>query len=113
MEQWEITAGGSTIGQSGPEGGFIERDESTARGLRILLETEPSRSFYSVTCFIPDWLVHPRFFDSREAAEAAYAEMRIPLEELAGQIPELRPPPAHPDTYAAGQKLAAFTVRFP
>lgn len=112
MDQWVVTASGATIGQAGPEGGFIERDESTDRGVRILLEAEAERSFYSVTSYIPDWMAHPRFFDTRAAAEAAYEEMKQPLLELAAEVPELRPRPGAPETYAVGAKLAAFTVRF-
>lgn len=113
MAAWEPTAQGATVGHDGPEGGFIERDESTPSGIRLIFEADASRSFYSVTCFIPDWLMHARFFDKREDALFAYEAMRVPLEELARALPERRPPPGHADTFAAGAKLAEFTVRFP
>lgn len=109
---YEQTAGGATLGQEGPEGGTIVRDESTPRGVRILLEGDPGRSFYSVTCIIPDWLVHPRFFDAEGPAVAALEEMKAPLEALGRTLPEARPPPGHPDTWAAGARLTAFISRF-
>ena len=113
MSTWKPTAGGATIGQPGPEGGVIDRDESTSEGLRILLESDPARNFYSVTCVIPEWLVHPRFFDARGPADLAYEEMKAPLRELAAQIPFPRPPPGSKETWEAGAKLSAFTTRFP
>ena len=112
QREWAPTAGGTTLGAAGPEGGSIDLDESLESGVRILLESDAPRGFYSVTCIIPDWMVYPRHFDAWEKAEQAYREMKEPLAELASQIPENRPPPGHPDTLKAGQKLIAFTVRF-
>lgn len=112
MNPWLATADGATVGQCGPEGGLIVLDESTSTGVRLLLEEAPERSFYSVTAIIPDWMVHPRFFDTRAAADLAYEEMRAPLLALSNDLPVPRPPPGHKDTYAGGAKLAAFMTRY-
>lgn len=106
------TAGGTTLGSDGPQGGFISRDESTERGVRILLEEDPSRGFWSVTCAIPEWFAYPRVFDSAEAANRAYEEMRGPLVELAEGVPLHRAKPGTDEAYAAGAKLSAFMTRF-
>lgn len=111
-DSYSATADGATLGQAGPEGGTIVRDEATSRGVRILLEADAGRSFYSVTCIIPDWLVHPRFFDAPGLAEAALEEMKGPLVALAATLPETRPPPGDPETWAAGTRLTAFISRF-
>ena len=38
---WRQTAGGTTLGSDGPQGGSISRDESTERGVRIPMTEAP------------------------------------------------------------------------
>ncbi|MBX5484607.1 MAG: hypothetical protein IRZ16_22515 [Myxococcaceae bacterium] len=111
-EGWTQTADGSTLGQPGPEGGVIARDESAARGVRLLVEEDPSRTFYSVTAMIADWMAHARFFDNRADADRAFEEMKPALMELAAKLPEVRPPPADPETWRNGALLSAFVTHF-
>lgn len=109
---WSATASGSTLGQPGPEGGFIVRDESTAKGERLLLEEDPTRGFFVVVASIPRWLVHPRFFESSEAAARAFEDMKAPLLELSAKLPTTRPGPGTKELSAFGALLSEFVTRF-
>ncbi|ATB29424.1 hypothetical protein [Melittangium boletus] len=110
---WSPTEGGHTLGLLGAEGGTIVRDEVHPAGLRLTLEEDLSRSFHALTCGVSGWLVHRRFFTSEAEAEAAWAEMRPALVELALQLPPSGPKGLDPATREAGAKLGAFLARFP
>ena len=113
MGEWSKTASGMTVGQPGPQGAIITRDEENARGVRLTLEEDAARGLYSVTVSIPDWLNYPRFFSSAEAAHAGLEEMHEPLDAIGHELPEIRTPPGDPRTYEAGARLAALMARFP
>jgi hypothetical protein len=113
MSAWSETAAGSTLGQDGPQGGPVSRDDQNERGFRLILELDESRSFYAVTVSIPDWLMYARFFGSEIQAREALPEMREALDALVPTVPERRTPPGDPRTYEVGAKLATFMSRFP
>jgi hypothetical protein len=112
-DEWRPAEEGRTLGLTGSEGGVIVRDEVHPAGLRMTLEEDARRSFHVLTCGVERWLVHPRYFGSRDEALAAWAEMRPALEELARQLPATGPRSAlDPETREAGAKLARFVARF-
>ncbi|MGA9524670.1 MAG: hypothetical protein WBV82_24645 [Myxococcaceae bacterium] len=113
MSSWSATASGSTLGQGGPQGGPITRDEENARGFRLIVEEDPERSLFAITVTIPEWLHYARFFESSEEAFAALAPMRDALDALAPDVPPVRPPPGDPRTYEVGAKLSELMTRFP
>ena len=112
-QSWRLVEEGRTLGLGGTEGGIVVRDEEHPAGLRLTLEEDPARSFYSVTCGVVGWLVHSRFFDNEAAAHAAWDEMKPALLELVVQLPAGGAKPLEPATRAAGAKLGAFMARFP
>jgi len=112
-QSWRLVEEGRTLGLGGTEGGIVVRDEEHPAGLRLTLEEDPARSFYSVTCGVVGWLVHSRFFDNEAAAHAAWDEMKPALLELVVQLPTGGAKPLEPATRAAGAKLGAFMARFP
>ncbi len=113
MSSWAATASGSTLGQGGPQGGPITRDEENARGFRLIVEEEPTRSLFAITVSIPNWLHYARFFESSEDALAALDPMRDALDALASEVPEARPPPGDSRTFEVGAKLSELMTRFP
>ncbi len=110
---WQPYEGGSTLGLSGSEGGTISWDEQYAGTARLTLEEDESRSFYALTCGVAGWLVHTRFFGSRDEAVAAFQEMRPALEELQARLPKEDPRKQRDAARAGGALLAAFIGRFP
>jgi hypothetical protein len=113
MSSWSATASGSTLGQQGPQGGPITRDEENARGFRLTVEEDPARSLFALTISIPDWLLYARFFDSSEAVHASVPPMRKALEALEPEVPPVRPPPGDSRTFEVGAKLSELMTRFP
>lgn len=102
------------LGSAGAQGGTVTRAEhAPTLGLALWLEEDASRGFFAVSARIDGWLLHTRFFDEAARAHAALEEMRAPLEALARVLPKEGARPGHPDTYAAGYAIAAFTARYP
>ncbi|WP_434384623.1 hypothetical protein [Melittangium boletus] len=112
-QEWSLTEGGHTLGRMGAEGGTVVRDESHPCGARLILEEDLSRAFHALTCGVTGWLLHRRFFSTEAEAEAAWAEMRPALVELARELPESGPRPGAPATREAGARLGVFLARFP
>jgi hypothetical protein len=110
---WQPFEGGSTLGLSGAQGGTISWDEEYGPEVRLTLEQDESRSFYALTCGVAGWLVHTRFFDSRDQAIAAFEQMRPALEELWSQLPREDPRRSREAARVGGERLSAFIVRFP
>ena len=86
MDDWYPFADGSSLGQTGTDGGVIERDEAHGAGARITLERGGFAAF-SITCGVYGWMVHTRFFSTRDEAEAAYDAMKPELAAIAEGVP--------------------------
>lgn len=110
---WQPFENGSTLGLPGSEGGTISWDEQYDGAVRLTLEEDESRSFYALTCGVAGWLVHTRFFGSRDEAIAAFEEMRPALVELRSRLPQENPRSSREASRAGGELLAAFLGRFP
>jgi hypothetical protein len=109
---WGPHLGGSTLGMAGSMDGIISRDESLAEGRgRLTLEEDAARGFFALTCSVEGWLVHTRYFGSREEALAAFEEMKPALAHLVAALPLT--PGDREQVARAGPLLGAFTARFP
>ncbi|MDC0706885.1 hypothetical protein POL68_00200 [Stigmatella sp. ncwal1] len=100
------------MGLPGAQGGLITRDEAYAGRVRLTLEQDEDRSFYALTCGIPEWLSHSRFFGSADEATAAFEAMRPALVELWSRLPAGGPRSSPDAARLAGPLLAAFVARF-
>ncbi len=78
---WHAFDGGASAGQQGSEGGVIVLDEEHADGARITLERD-GHAPWSITCGVYGWMLHTRFFSSRDEAVAALEPMRQGLEAI-------------------------------
>lgn len=79
---WQPFENGSTLGQIGSEAGRIVLDEEHVLGARISLEHGCRVGPYSITCGIYGWMLHTRFFASKEEAETQYEMMKNALDAL-------------------------------
>lgn len=110
---WQPYQAGTTLGMTGSEGGTITWDEQYADRVRLTMEQDESRSFFAITCGVTGWLVHTRFFGSREEAFAAFQELRPALVELLCRLPGDEPRSSRDAAREGGPLLAAFVARFP
>lgn len=81
MTQWQAIESSDTK-HSGSEGGKIIFDEEHKYGARITLEENCSYSPYAITCGVYGLMVHTRFFESKEQAEAELVPMKSELEKI-------------------------------
>jgi hypothetical protein len=77
---WYPYEGGTSVGQSGSEGGVIVVDEEHPDGARITLERDGAVAPWSITCGVYGWMAHTRFFPERAQAEIALGPMKSSLE---------------------------------
>lgn len=111
---WQLTLGGHTLGLPGQEGGTLIRDESLGEDrARLMLEEDAARGFWALTCTVPGWLVHTRYFTCGAEAHAALEAMRPEVEALVLALPAAPERPPGEATREAGARLADFLVRFP
>jgi hypothetical protein len=73
------------LGQKGSEQGVIIRDDEHAFGARITLERDTHAPF-AITCGIYGWMMHTRFFEFEDEANAEYEKMKASLTELVDRI---------------------------
>lgn len=103
---------GSSIGETGSDGGVIQRDDEYRGEARITLERDGVTPF-SITCGVYGWMVHTRFFSSRDEAEREYAAMQPGLAALADSIPLTGDPDVDEKQDALIDALNRFVDRFP
>lgn len=115
MSNWIPFDDGQSIGQTGSEGGFIERDEEHVYGARITLESEALTPF-AITCGVYGWMVHTRFFSDEAEAQVEFEKMKDALEEvLEFDVSEREPDEANKteSVDALSARISEFVDRFP
>jgi hypothetical protein len=73
---------GGTIGTVGSERGTIVADEIHDGGARITLECATRLAPFAITCGLPGWLVHTRFFESEAEARSQLDTMKVALARI-------------------------------
>jgi hypothetical protein len=74
--------------ERGTEGGVIVRDEAhDPYGARITLERDASAAPFAITCGLYGWMLHTRFFRTRDDAMPAYDAMKVELSALVSLVP--------------------------
>ena len=94
MNGWTAFGDGTSGGTRGSEEGIILRDEEHSLGARITLE-QGGRWPYSITCGVYGWMVHTRFFATRDDADGECGRMKTGIEVILRMIPteaEATPP---------------------
>ena len=81
---WHSFSDGTTIGQSGSEGGIILQDEEHPRGARVTLERTDTAP-YAITCGIYGAMVHTVFAGSLTEVEAMYSAIKSSLSTLVAE----------------------------
>jgi len=104
---------GLSIGETGSEGGVILRDDEYGGGARITLERGGAISPFAITCGVYGWMVHTRFFSTRDEAEREYAAMQPELAALADGVPLSSDPDVEAKRDAVYDALSRFLDRFP
>lgn len=108
---WTPYEDGGSLGWAGSQGGTITRDELYAGQVRLTYEVDDSRSFHALTCLVPGWLLHHRFFDNAAEALAAFEDMKPALRELHARLKE-GGPQSQAEARDAGPLLASFLARY-
>ena len=115
MSNWIPFDDGQSIGQTGSEGGLIERDEEHVYGARITLESEALTPF-AITCGIYGWMVHTRFFSDEAEAQSEFEKMQDALEEILEFEVSEREKTKEDDkesAQAVSARMSEFVDRFP
>ena len=79
---WYTFDNGGTLGQNGSEQGITVHDEEHPLGARITLERAAQVAPFAITCGIYGWMMHTRFFEREDEAEAQYGVMKNALSAL-------------------------------
>lgn len=114
---WLPAYDGSTLGQMGPAGAVITRDELLREGpdaeerARLTLEEDPSRGLYALTGYLSGWLLHTCYLADAQVAGTTLEEMRAALETLLVELPAQGPKDAEARR-VGGTMLARFLARF-
>jgi hypothetical protein len=106
---WTACEGGSTIGNTGSEGGSIRRDEEHELGARLTLE-EVGTPPFAITCGIHGVMVHTAFAASESEAGDAYDAMKADLEALFDLWPDTDAEPDAKERFH--DAVSAFTARY-
>ncbi|HEX8691966.1 MAG TPA: hypothetical protein VF746_06085 [Longimicrobium sp.] len=110
---WYPVDDGATLGTGGSEDGVIVRDDEHGLGARITLEEGGGIAPFSITCGVYGWMVHTRFFSTREEADAAYEAMQADLAAILARIPNVDDPDADANLHAVGEIISDFVDRHP
>ena len=120
MSEWYAYEAGQSIGRRGSENGVILRDDEYGdpedpedADARITLERVGATPEYAITCGVYGWMFHTRFFESEEAAQAAFDLIKPELERLAGMIPYEEDRDVEAKAKALGEASADFVRRHP
>jgi hypothetical protein len=87
IENWYPFAAGSTMGETGSEGGFILLDEEYSGGARITLERDGHHAPFAITCGIYGWMAHTRYLATEQEANEAFEAMKAELARIVDLIP--------------------------
>lgn len=110
---WTAFREGATVGQSGPEGGVIIRDEEHPSGARLLLERACLRAPFAITASVYGWAEHTRFIADEPSAMHAFDLMKPALAEIVSLTPTEDDPEADQKADAVTNAVAIFIERFP
>jgi hypothetical protein len=108
---WQPFEEGTSIGETGSEGGVVLRDDEYRGGARITLERDGAISPFAITCGVYGWMVHTRFFSTQAEAEREYAAMLPELATLVELVPLASELEEKQD--AVIDALGRFVERFP
>jgi len=110
---WSAYDDGRTLGEVGSEAGRIVSDEECDGGARITLEEGGMTAPWSITCGVYGWMVHTRFFATREQADGDVPPMKAAIETMLAAAARI----AGPEDAAGYRRVAAlcetFVERFP
>ncbi len=119
---WYPYEDGTTVGQAGPEGGIVLRDEEYGNPddpedahARLTLERAPSdNSGFILTATLYGWMFVTRPVPDLAQAEGEYSAMRSELEHLATLFPYEEDGPAliQKKAHDLNAAIAAFENRF-
>lgn len=84
MTTWKPYNSGQTIGTLGTQGDKILRDEIKAVVARITIKQ--AEQYISVSCSIPGWIEHTRFFKEISDAQREYDLMKDELGKIVAVI---------------------------
>lgn len=110
---WASIEDGRTLGTVGSEGGQILIDEEHELGARITLEEGGGTAPFAITCGIYGTMVHTRFFDSREEAEAEMNRMKEALEQILMSEPDGDDPERAQKMQTVYDAISRFVEEFP
>jgi hypothetical protein len=80
---WSMFEAGRTIGEPGPQGGRVLRDEEDARGARLTLEEGARKGPYAITCTIAnERLEHVFATDASGTAARVFNAMKSDLDAV-------------------------------
>jgi hypothetical protein len=120
---WYPYEGGVTLGQTGPGGGVVRRDEEFGAvddpeyaDARLTLEQEPPGSedlpFTVTATLYGGWMLHVQRFATEEEANDAFEAMQPEVEALADLIPDETDRDIPGGVRALNEAIAAFQSRF-
>lgn len=109
---WEHDDGDS-LGTAGEDGGIIVADFAHDLGARMTLEALGDGTSFAMTCGIYGWFFHTRFFDSRETADRASADMQAALDVILQTYPEKDDPDYDAKEAAFGEAISRFVDAYP
>lgn len=110
---WASFGNGTSIGQRGSEDGIILRDEEHTDGARITLERDGRVAPFAITCGIYGWMVHTRFFGTREEAEREFERMKGGLAAILNLIPLITDPDQGRKSSHVVTEIGKFVEQFP
>jgi len=105
---WAAFDNGRSVGDVGSESGRIVSDQECDGGARITLEEGGMTAPWSVTCGVYGWMVHTRFFGTREQAENDIPPMKAAIEAMLAEAARI----AGPDDALGYRRVAALCERF-
>jgi hypothetical protein len=106
LDEWSPFNGGRSLGLVGSESGVILLDDEFVGGARITMERDCKSAPFAITCGVPGWMVHTRFFPSEADAQAEYEKMKTALATLTRVLDV-------GDLGEAGDACAQFVATFP
>ena len=104
MTNWKPYNNGQSVGTDGPEGDKILKDEIKSIIARITIKQSPQ--YVSVTCSVPGWIEHTRFYKELTDAQREYDQMK---EELAKIVQVIT---ATNDQLKVWDMISTFVRRF-
>lgn len=116
---WIPFEDGRTLGGEGSEQGRVVLDEEFLESARISLEKDCPRKEgaaatpFALTCGIYGWMVHTRYFKSRDVADRALREMQQRLAEIVEILPSAHDPELESKMEDVHREIVRFVENFP